>query len=301
MVYSPFFQTLHDEPSPVGVLGRGTHYSILRAVTWHDAFLQPQSKAQLLDFAVIWDEDHDTRVMMVLEAMYFDGLFAPVKFIGERKGGLHVLVAEETAANLDLSNYEERIKDAVRHSGIGDWWNVDIGWVGGRNAIISAADEKVAVYLQNIDNLWSLGTKPRPEPVSPPEPLDDPSLDDDSATGQFCRTLAPGEISSSCRRWRGDDEKGTHRHHGAIPLSESPVDIELSWRESENSATALIGRYRLDLHALLSEGYIRRDSKPGHVRLQFVHDGDDIYIQHRPEKRLRLGSFVASNHASDEK
>jgi hypothetical protein len=290
-VYSPFFQTLHDEPSPVGILGRGTHYSILRAVTWHDALLQRLPKAQLLDFAVIWDEDHDTRVMMVVEAMYFDGLLAPVKFIGERKGGLNVLVAEETAANLDLSNYEERIKDAFRHSGIGDWWNVDIAWAGDRSGIINAASEKVEVYLQNIDNLWALGTKPRPEPASPPESPDHPSLDDDSATGEFCQILAPGEISSTFRRWCGDDEKGVHRHHGAVPLSESPVDIELSWRESENSATVLIGRYRLDLHALLSEGYIRRDSKPGHIRLQFVHDGDDIYIQHRPEKRLRVGVF----------
>ncbi|MGF6727496.1 hypothetical protein P3T43_006888 [Paraburkholderia sp. GAS41] len=31
MSYCPFFQTLHDETRPVGNLGRGTHYSVLRA------------------------------------------------------------------------------------------------------------------------------------------------------------------------------------------------------------------------------------------------------------------------------
>ena len=35
--YSQFFQTLHDELTPTGTLGRGTHYSILRAVVFHDA------------------------------------------------------------------------------------------------------------------------------------------------------------------------------------------------------------------------------------------------------------------------
>jgi len=34
--YSPFFQTLHDERSPTGHLGNGTHASILRAIVFTD-------------------------------------------------------------------------------------------------------------------------------------------------------------------------------------------------------------------------------------------------------------------------
>src|SRR5450759_5518555 len=102
LVYSPFFATLHDETSPVGRFGRGTHYSVLRTVTWHDSCLNPLPNAEFLDFAIIWDDDPDTRVMMVVETMYFDGLLAPVRFIAERKGGLIVLVAPETAAVWDL-------------------------------------------------------------------------------------------------------------------------------------------------------------------------------------------------------
>lgn len=291
MVYSPFFVTLHDETFPVGMLGRGNHYSVLRAVTWHDSCLNPLPNAEFLDFAVIWDEDHDTRVMMVVETMYFDGLLAPVRFIGERKGGLIVLVAPETAAAWDLPSYTQRIEDAVRRSGLDDWWNVVVGYVGTECSIIDATPEKVAVYLQNIDNLWNLGTKPRPRP----ERLSDPTVGTVLERGDlpdFCRRLLPDEVSSSCRRWRGDDEKGAYKHHGAIPLRESPVDIELRWRETENSPTNLIGHYRLDLDTLLAQGYIRSDPKPGHVRLQFVHQGNAIYMQHRAERRLRVGDFA---------
>lgn len=60
---SCFFHTLHDEPGRVGSLGRGTHYSVLRAVIW-----EPEPRFH--DFAVIWDEDHDTRIIGVLEQLY---------------------------------------------------------------------------------------------------------------------------------------------------------------------------------------------------------------------------------------
>jgi hypothetical protein len=35
--YSDVFQTLHDEVGPVGNLGRGTHCSVLRAISFQDA------------------------------------------------------------------------------------------------------------------------------------------------------------------------------------------------------------------------------------------------------------------------
>ena len=98
-MYSQFFETLHDETHPVGSLGRGTHYSVFRAVTWHDTFLNPLPKAEFLNFAVIWDEDHDTRVVKVVHTLCFEGLLAPVRLIGERKGRLTVLVAPEAAGD----------------------------------------------------------------------------------------------------------------------------------------------------------------------------------------------------------
>ena len=47
--YSGFFKTLHDETAPTGCLGRGTHYSVFRAITFHNAVgeVLPAVSAQL--------------------------------------------------------------------------------------------------------------------------------------------------------------------------------------------------------------------------------------------------------------
>lgn len=79
-------------------IGRGTHYSVMRAPIWQDKWLNPMPNGVMLDFAVIWDEDHDERVLEVIERVYFAGLLAPVRFIGERKGTLSVLIDVATVA-----------------------------------------------------------------------------------------------------------------------------------------------------------------------------------------------------------
>jgi hypothetical protein len=72
--YSEFFQTLYDEQGPTIGLGRGTHYSVLRAVVFHDETGEPLPDARFTDFAIIWDEDHDTRVIDPIEDIYCRGL-----------------------------------------------------------------------------------------------------------------------------------------------------------------------------------------------------------------------------------
>lgn len=77
MSYCPFLQTLHDDTRPVGNLGRGTHYSVLRAPVWHDELLNRLDRCAFLDFAVIWDEDHDDRVIDAIMMFYVAGLLSP--------------------------------------------------------------------------------------------------------------------------------------------------------------------------------------------------------------------------------
>jgi hypothetical protein len=96
--YSDFFQTLHDETSPTGCLGRGTHYSILRAVVFHDPMGKPLREGQFADFAVIWDEDHDVRVMEVIEQIYQRGLLSSFLIFGERKGAFTAVLANEVSS-----------------------------------------------------------------------------------------------------------------------------------------------------------------------------------------------------------
>lgn len=178
--YSTYFSCLYDEREPVGRLGRGTHYSIMRSVEWLDVCRNPLSLPHVHDFAVIWDEDHDDRIIDAIERIYMAGLLSPVQFIGERKGVLTALIA----ARFRFSGVEEEYNDymlrveKICDSVHGDHWPVEIGmfdrspgWpphqteVGG---LIAADDEKVITYLRNIDNIWRLGTRPfEPESSQP--------------------------------------------------------------------------------------------------------------------------------------
>lgn len=167
--YSHFFSTLYDETGPVGHLGRGTHYSVLRCAEWLDVTRRPVARAEIHDFAVIWDEDHDERVIPVIEQIYLEGLLSPVQFIGERKGTLTIIVAARFFFDSQeaLDDYIQRIRTIVE-SQKGDVWDSDIGLFDRQTgsphqtdlrALIMAPEEPVVTYVRNIDNLWKLGTR----------------------------------------------------------------------------------------------------------------------------------------------
>lgn len=163
MSYCPFFQTLHDETRPVGNLGRGTHYSVLRVPVWHDEFLNRIDRCAFLDFAVIWDEDHDDRVIDAVMMLYVGGLLSPVRYIGERKGTLTILLASDRISDWDpekLQQYRDDISDMCQC--LEDPWTAHVAGVGeDGHSIIHAPPDKVALYLKNIDMLWQLGVGPR--------------------------------------------------------------------------------------------------------------------------------------------
>lgn len=183
--YSTLFSCLHDEADPVGNLGRGTHYSIFRSIEWLNVERKPLTLPQIHDFAVIWDEDHDVRVVDVIERIYMAGLLSPIQFIGERKGFLTVMLAARFFFNLtggEREAYQAQLQELAEPEN--DYWNVEIGSFDrhDRSAqghqtivapIISANEEVVFTYLKNIDNLWALGTKPWQPRVNTMPPLDD--------------------------------------------------------------------------------------------------------------------------------
>ncbi|CAN7385075.1 hypothetical protein LJR016_002271 [Devosia sp. LjRoot16] len=167
--YSRLFSCIHDEPGPVGNIGRGTHYSIFRAAEWHDVMRRPLPVAQVHDFAVIWDEDHDTRVIEAIEKLYMRSLLSPVQFIGERKGGLSVILAAKFYYGIDdadLRAYQAAVETEVSLVG-GDYWSVEIGSFDRSEidhqtdvgTIIQDTDFRAKTYLRNIDALWHLGTR----------------------------------------------------------------------------------------------------------------------------------------------
>ncbi len=167
--YSTLFTTIYDQPEPVGQIGRGTHYSVLRSVEWFDFMWNPLKTPQIHDFAVIWDEDHDKRIIKRIEKMYMDNLLAPVQFIGERKGCFTVIPASKFYYGIspeDFENYKEKVE--IICEGLSDSWHLEFGFFdkspwspqNTEPSTISKDDDEIIVsYLRTIDYLWNLGTK----------------------------------------------------------------------------------------------------------------------------------------------
>ena len=179
-VYSKLFSCLYDQPEPIGNLGRGTHYSIFRSVQWRDLDGDFCDSGRLHDFAVIWDEDHDDRVIDFVEQLHMHGLLWPIVFIGERKGMLTVLLWQDIDPMRERPDWYEVVKELAKNAVNCDAWSVDFGrfhrdpanrqGLTNVEGLINDGDDRVTSYLQTIDVLWQLGEKKRAvyKPISLP-------------------------------------------------------------------------------------------------------------------------------------
>ena len=146
--YSDFFSTLYDETKASVSFGRGTHYSVMRAVVW-------DREPAFHDFAVIWDEDHDTRVIWVLEKMLASRLIDRALVVGERKGGITVL----TRGPVDPA-YAQAVED-IAQSVPSDCFCANVEQMAhATGMLINAETKRVRRYVADIDALWNLGRKP---------------------------------------------------------------------------------------------------------------------------------------------
>lgn len=171
MAYSPFFQVLHDERSPVGDLGRGTHYSVVRTLLPVTEEADPESieeqifgdarrrRLQMFNLAIIWDEDHDERVWSVIERLHTAGLIAPVRLIGERKGSITVICDPKMDYGSGRFERYRNLLEEVAWTVDGDEWSVEViqGIGDGSGQIINAPKERVDAYLRGIEAAWTLG------------------------------------------------------------------------------------------------------------------------------------------------
>lgn len=78
-----------------------------------------------------------------------------------------------------------------------------------------------------------------------------------------------------CVRWNGNDVTGRYTLHGAVPAAKGSFLLALSWTR-DRAVRVDVGCFRLHQEALLESGYIRTDAKPGHNRIRFVHDGQNV-------------------------
>ncbi|QQR39462.1 hypothetical protein [Devosia rhizoryzae] len=178
--YSKLFTCLYDEPNPVGSIGRGTHYSVFRSVEWLDVTRRALALPQVHDFKVVWDEDHDTRVIEAIEQIYMAGLLSPVQFFGERKGTLTAIVAARFyfhGSEVDTENYRSAITRIAQD--LPDPWTAKLGSFDRSpgsphqciyEGIIGDSEHRVGLYLANLDSLWQLGTRDYRPAIRPEYP-----------------------------------------------------------------------------------------------------------------------------------
>lgn len=161
--YSHLFSTLYDEQEPVGKLGRGTHCTVFRTLAEVRVGLaadpQPVRNSggytlHFHDFAVIWDEDHDRRIIWLAEQLHARGLLRHIVVLGERKASVTALTRYEPTDKL-LSALEE-----IGGSLPSDIFSVSTHRLGESCDIVDDEASRVEAYLGGVDALWKLGLKP---------------------------------------------------------------------------------------------------------------------------------------------
>lgn len=177
--YSTLIHCLYDQAHPV--VSHYGPYSIFRAIDSRDVTQKSTPLPRVHDFAVIWDDDHDNRVIPVIEEMLMAGLLPGVQFIGEHKGTLTIILAARTYWVIDLEAFKAKVTSLTQAAG--DFWDVRVGMfdhspnnlrIGHQcdfQEILGLAEDATHAYLLSIDGMWNLGTKEWRGVSTPVEPL----------------------------------------------------------------------------------------------------------------------------------
>jgi hypothetical protein len=106
----------------------------------------------------------------------------------------------------------------------------------------------------------------------------------------LCNVVRDIPRGTARRRWTLRADYFGH-HHAIVHLSESPLYLELLWRQSAGSQVRRVGIFCLDLSGLLRDGYIRPeavDSQHGEVRLRIFRDNDGCFYVQKNQRSPRL-------------
>lgn len=153
---SPCFEMIYDESAPANLIGSDIHYSVVQCLQWFDTNGKQfqDGRAKLQDIGILWDGDHDTRVMDVLAAAYLRKLLAPVLFINEHKGHLTILL-DSSQKIVDEETYRKSWLDCLAYSN--DNWTMAIDLMEVPSEISGLRGDALRTYLQNIGNMWLIG------------------------------------------------------------------------------------------------------------------------------------------------
>lgn len=165
------FSQIYSEPYPIGKFYE-TGYSVLRSMDWLDYTFKPYKQAYIHDFALIWHQYADQKLIEIAENIYVNGLFTPLQFLAIRGSSITILVSgnfKKICGNSIFKNYALKL-DTLCRSIISEEIDIHIATFDrtpkrGKQPfdlsdIIPANSELVRTYLKNIDNLFQLGLKP---------------------------------------------------------------------------------------------------------------------------------------------
>lgn len=165
--YSPLFTTLYDQQGPIGDGTIDVHYSVLQAVTWHKVNSGIADRGYHHRFAIIWDEDHDTRVIVCIEEIYLAGLLPKFIMFGENQAGFTAVLNEAYVREDENDALAGKILDIAETSVSPDCWGSEIVRLDAYDTFDFREPNQSqgghSVYLHNIDTVHRLGGWAIPE------------------------------------------------------------------------------------------------------------------------------------------
>jgi hypothetical protein len=158
--YSPYFETIYDDPNHSILRARVTDTKILAAMN---------TQALYYDFCLIWDDDHDTRVIEVIEKLYDNRMLFSLDFVGEREAFFTGTIRSDMFHQQSIEYWEKfgsRL-EAVTQGLELDPWASEIAWVEDDviyNMYYGMIDQSKHYYpeardLKSIREDWRLGVK----------------------------------------------------------------------------------------------------------------------------------------------
>lgn len=122
---------------------------------------------------MIWDQDHDPRVIEAIEKIYLAGLLPRFVIFGERKGVFTAIITGKFMDESQQSWLSEKVHAVTCNLDNDSWPGLAVELENADNKIISDKPHKVLLYLENLIMLWELGLKSayQPRVISEPELL----------------------------------------------------------------------------------------------------------------------------------
>ncbi|WP_157078277.1 hypothetical protein [Sphingobium abikonense] len=164
--YSNLFSCLYDQKGSIETNGGNPPYSVFRSTQSRNKAGDTTCEMTIHDFAVIWDEDHDERVICAIERLHLLGLLWPVVIAFESRGLLTLVLQGDLPVP---ENYRSLAHNAC-NNGLNDVWQTKLATYNRPHPFhfqpnqntLPDFDPDAASFVFAIDRQWKLGLREKP-------------------------------------------------------------------------------------------------------------------------------------------